>query len=95
MKVSLKHTKNNKQGKLSKASRPGLRDDHSTKSKKWIIAEKIQGVVWPSKYRETNTNQKSDLNISSKGVAVLGKKSSWTTIIEGGTLSPIEWIDLN
>ena len=82
MKVSLKQTKNNKQGNLSKASMPVLRDDYSTKCTKGencMVKDKAC-VIKSLKYREKNTNQKSDLNISSKGVGVLGKKSSWTRI---------------
>lgn len=66
MNVSLKHTKNNKHGKLSKAA------GHITISP--LIGNAVK--VNRGGQGKANSNQKMDLKISSKGVAVLGKKSS-------------------
>ena len=74
MKVSLKHIRNIKQGKLSKGSRPGIRDNNNN-SLLWQVKE-LKGLLHPPK-GDKETNQKIDLNISSNGVGVLGKKSSW------------------
>ena len=72
MKVSLRQTRNNRQGKLSKVSRPGLRDINRN-----FIAIVLRLCVIDPKFQpKSDTYQKIDLNISSKGVAVLGKKSS-------------------
>lgn len=70
MNVSLKHTRNSKQGKLSKVSSPVLENN------KYSILYKAN-LDDTGNIEKNPTHQKIDLNISSNGVAVRGRKSSW------------------
>lgn len=77
IKVSRRQTRKSKQGKLSKSLRPELRNVTTTYSIKSNKLE-ISLPEFKERYRNMrNTDQKIDLKMSSKGVVVLGKKSSW------------------
>jgi len=87
--VSLRQTANSKHGKLSKAPRPGLRNDDDNSLQEVFRSTQKERKL-SHNIKRNATHQKIDLKISSKGIEVRGKKSSCTKKMITGSFTQKE-----